>query len=76
MTAYRHKVQAVIQAAGIAQGPHASPKGLRTALGAAVSSGIALNMIQKWLGHAQLFTAAICANAVRQDEQAIAARMW
>jgi integrase/recombinase XerD len=42
----------------------------------AVSRGIALNMVQKWLGHAQLTTTAIYANAVGEEEQSIAARMW
>ena len=40
-----------MQDAGLA-GPHASPKGLRHGFGVqAVSKGIALNMVQKWLGH-------------------------
>jgi integrase/recombinase XerD len=38
----------------------------------AVIRGIALNMVQKWLGHAQLTTTAIYA----EEEQSIAARMW
>jgi site-specific recombinase XerD len=42
----------------------------------AVSRGIALNLVQKWLGHAQLTTTAIYANAVGEEEQSIAARMW
>ena len=42
----------------------------------AVSRGIALNMVQKWLGHAQLTTTAISANAVGEEEQRIAVRMW
>jgi integrase len=76
MTAYR-RVQEVIAAAGIADGPHACPKGLRHGFGVqAVSRGIALNMVQKWLGHAQLTTTAIYANAVGEEEQSIAARMW
>jgi integrase/recombinase XerD len=76
MTGYR-KVMEVIEAAGIAAGPHASPKGLRHGFGvAAVSRGISLNMVQKWLGHAQLTTTAIYANAVGAEEQSIAARMW
>jgi len=76
MTGYR-KVQDVIDAAGIAAGPHACPKGLRHGFGIqAVSKGIALNMVQKWLGHAQLTTTAIYANAVGEEEQSIAARMW
>ena len=76
MTAWR-KMHAVIQDAGIQEGPHASPKGLRHGFGvAAVSKGIALNMVQKWLGHAQLTTTAIYANAVGEEEQSIASRMW
>ncbi len=76
MTAWR-RVQEVIEAAGIADGPHACPKGLRHGFGVqAVSKGIALNMVQKWLGHAQLTTTAIYANAVGEEEQSIAARMW
>ena len=64
-------------AAGIPDGPHACPKGLRHGFGVqAVSRGIALNMVQKWLGHAQLTTTAIYANAVGEEEQSIAARMW
>jgi predicted DNA-binding WGR domain protein len=42
----------------------------------AFSKGIALNMVQKWLGHAQLTTTAIYADAVGEEEQSIAARMW
>jgi integrase/recombinase XerD len=58
-------------------GPHASPKGLRHGFGvAAVSAGIPLNLVQKWLGHAQLTTTAIYANAVGAEEQDIARRMW
>jgi integrase/recombinase XerD len=76
MTAFR-RVQEVIAAAGIPDGPHACPKGLRHGFGVqAVSRGIALNMVQKWRGHAQLTTTAIYANAVGEEEQSIAARMW
>lgn len=76
MTGFR-RVQEVIAATGIADGPHACPKGLRHGFGVqAVSKGIALNMVQKWLGHAQLTTTAIYANAVGEEEQSIAARMW
>jgi integrase/recombinase XerD len=59
-------------------GPHASPKGLRHGFGVtAVSAGIPLNLVQKWLGHAQLTTTAIYADAVgEEEEQSIAARMW
>ncbi len=76
MTSFR-RVQELIAAAGITDGPYACPKGLRHGFGVqAVSRGIALNMVQKWLGHAQLTTTAICAKAVGEEEQSIAARMW
>ena len=75
MTGWR-AVHAVMAAAGL-EGPHASPKGLRHGFGvAAVSAGIPLNLVQKWLGHAQLTTTAIYADAVGAEEQDIARRMW
>jgi integrase/recombinase XerD len=75
MTGWR-AVHAVMASAGLS-GPHASPKGLRHGFGArAVSEGISLNLVQKWLGHAQLTTTAIYADAVGEEEQSIAARMW
>lgn len=75
-TAWRH-VKAVMENAGIGAGPQASPKGLRHGFGvAAVSAGIPLNMVQKWLGHAQLSTTAIYAAAVGEEEHNIASRMW
>lgn len=74
-TAWR-RVSEVMAMAGIS-GPQASPKGLRHGFGvAAVQAGIPLNMVQKWLGHAQLSTTAIYADAVGAEEQAIAERMW
>jgi integrase/recombinase XerD len=76
MTAWR-KMDALIKVAGIPDGPRASPKGLRHGFGVtAVSKGIALNMVQKWLGHSQLTITAIYANAVGEEEQNIASRMW
>jgi integrase/recombinase XerD len=72
MTGWR-AVHAVMVAGGL-DGPHASPKGLRHGFGvAAVSAGIPLNLVQKWLRHAQLTTTAIYANAVGEEEQSIAA---
>jgi len=65
-----------MQAAGL-EGVPASPKGLRHGFGvAAVTAGIPLNLVQKWLGHAQLSTTAIYANAVGAEEKDIARRMW
>ena len=55
----------------------ASPKGLRHGFGeTAVSAGIPLTQVQKWLGHAQLSTTVIYANAIGAEEQDIARRMW
>jgi integrase len=70
------KVIAVMKAAGV-KGPQATPKGLRHGFGvAAIQAGIPLNLLQRWLGHAQLTTTAIYANAVGPEERNIAARMW
>jgi integrase/recombinase XerD len=74
-TAWRH-VKTVMQRAGI-KGTQASPKGLRHGFGVvAVQARIPLNLVQRWLGHAQLSTTAIYAEAIGQEEQEIAARMW
>jgi hypothetical protein len=43
---------------------------------AAVSTGIPLNLVQKWLGHARLTTTAIYADARGAEEKDIAERMW
>lgn len=75
MTGWR-AVHAVMTAAGL-NGVHASSKGLRHGFGvAAVTAGIPLNMVQKWLGHAQLTMTAIYADAVGAEEKDIALRMW
>jgi integrase/recombinase XerD len=75
MTGWR-AVHAVMLAAGL-DGVHASPKGLRHGFGvAAVTAGIPLNLVQKWLGDAQLSTTAVYANAMGAEEQDIARRMW
>lgn len=74
-TAWRHVCE-VMQLAGIG-GLHASPKGLRHGFGIkAVVSGVPLNLVQKWLGHAQLTTTAIYADAIGPEERQIAERMW
>lgn len=75
-TAWRY-VKAVMTAAEIADGPHRSPKGLRHGYGVhAIGSGVPLNMLSKWMGHASLEVTAIYANALGAEEQGIAARMW
>lgn len=69
-------VKATMKAAKV-KGTHATPKGLRHGFGVhAVQSGVPLNLLQRWLGHAQLTTTAIYANAIGAEEWSIAARMW
>jgi integrase/recombinase XerD len=53
------------------------PKGLAARFrgAAAVTAGIPLNLVQKWLGHAQICTTPIYANAVGGEERDIARRM-
>lgn len=70
------QVKAVMQQAGIS-GAQATPKGLRHGFGIhAIQSGVPLNLVQKWLGHSQISTTAIYANAVGPEEVEIAERMW
>ena len=70
-------VKGIMARAKIPDGPQKSPKGLRHGFGvAAISAGIPLNMLCKWMGHASTETTAIYANAVGEEEQSIAARMW
>ncbi len=74
-TAWR-RVKKIMEAAGI-EGVHASPKGLRHGFGVACAMrGISLNMIQKWFGHADIRTTAIYTNALGEEEQKLAARLW
>jgi len=75
-TAYR-RIKEVMAAANIADGPHKCPKGLRHGYGVhAISSGVPLNMLSKWMGHASLEVTAIYANALGEEQHNIAARMW
>lgn len=70
-------VKRVMIEAGIPDAPHRSPKGLRHGFGInATVNAVPLQMVQKWMGHAQLSTTAIYADAVGREEQDIAARMW
>ena len=74
-TAYTRVIE-VMERAGIA-GPQATPKGLRHGFGVAcIEKQIPLHLVQRWLGHAQLTTTAIYANAVGEEERGIAARLW
>ncbi len=76
MTGFRY-VKAVMDEAGIADGAHKCPKGLRHGFGVhALGRGVPLNMLSKWLGHSSLETTAIYANALGEEQRDIAARMW
>jgi integrase/recombinase XerD len=76
MTAWR-QVTTVMVATDIPDGPHRSPKCLRHGFGVyAILSGVPLNMLSKWMGHATLEVTAIYANALGTEEQGLAARMW
>jgi integrase/recombinase XerD len=75
-TAWR-RVVAVMKQADISEGPHHVPKGLRHGYAIhALNKGVPLNMLSKWMGHSILEITAIYANAVGEEQQAIAARMW
>lgn len=70
-------IKEVMRLAGIAPGIHATPKGLRHGFGLhAVRSGVPLNLVQRWLGHARLETTAIYLQAMGTEERELAARMW
>lgn len=74
-TGYRW-IKGVMERAGI-YGPQACPKGLRHGFGVnAVRTGVQLNMLQRWMGHASMETTAIYATALGEDERVIAERMW
>lgn len=74
-TAWR-RVCEVMGKAGL-EGIHASPKGLRHSYGVnAVVKHVPLNKLRDWMGHADMKTTAIYANALGEEEQAIASRMW
>ena len=76
MQAYNH-IKRVMREAGIPQGKHQTPKGLRHAFGVhAIRNGVPLNILQKWLGHSTMETTAIYANAVGREENEIALKMW
>jgi integrase/recombinase XerD len=75
-TAWR-RVIAVMKQADIAAGPHRVPKGLRHGYAIhALNKGVPLNLLSKWMGHSIMEITAIYANAVGEEQQAIAARMW
>lgn len=70
------RVRTIMKAAGIAGGP-VMPKALRHAFGVGgTQAGVPLNLIQRWLGHADIETTAIYTNVMGEEERALATRMW
>lgn len=75
MTAYRH-VCLIMEQMGLS-GASASPKGLRHGFAIeAIQSGVPLNIVQRWLGHASMTTTAIYASATGPEERKLADLMW
>lgn len=75
MSGYRYIIS-VMDEAGIPDGPHKSPKGLRHGFGVhAISKGVPLNMLSKWLGHSSLEMTSIYADALGEEQRGIASRM-
>ena len=71
------RIKDVMLAADLPPGPHRTAKGLRHGYGiAAISKGVPLNILQECLGHANMETTAIYANATGKERYAIVARMW
>jgi integrase/recombinase XerD len=70
-------VKGIMRKAAITAGPHVTPRGLRHSFGLhAIRSGVPLNLVQRWLGHASMNTTAIYLQAFGDEEREIAARMW
>lgn len=70
-------VKDVMAQAGITEGLHATPKGLRHGFGLhAIRCGVPLNLVQRWLGHSSMTTTAIYLQAMGNEEREFAARMW
>lgn len=71
-----NRVRTVMKAAGIGAGP-VMPKALRHAFGVGgTQAGVPLNLIQRWLGHADIQTTAIYTNVMGEEERMLANRMW
>jgi len=75
MTGYR-RICEVMHAAGI-EGSYATPKGLRHGFAVrAIQSNVPLNLVQRWLGHADIKTTAIYTSAMGPEERELASRLW
>jgi integrase/recombinase XerD len=74
-TAWKH-VKFVMRTAKISESL-AMPRAARHAFAVnAVQSAIALNVVQRWMGHARIETTAIYADVTGKEEHALAKRTW
>ena len=74
-TAWRN-IKHVMTLAGIS-GPMASPKGLRHGFGMrCADKSIPPNLLQRWMGHANVNTTSIYQQAVGEEERRFARRLW
>ncbi len=74
-TAWKY-VKSLMQGANIPERLR-TPRALRHAFGVnAIQSGIALNVLQRWMGHARIETTAIYADVLGDEERALAQRSW
>lgn len=75
ITAWRF-VKSVMVEAGIV-GRAASPRGLRHGFGVGtLQANVPLNLVQRWMGHANMATTAIYADVSGVEEAQMAARFW
>ena len=69
-------IKGILAEAGVT-GVAACPKGLRHGFGVtAVTKGVPLHLVQRWLGHTQLATTAIYADVLGDEERQINTLMW
>lgn len=70
-------ISELMRNAKITAGVHSTPKGLRHGFAIhALRSGVPINLVKRWLGHASLATTEIYLDAIGEEERAFAARMW
>jgi integrase len=75
VTAWRI-IKNVMRRAAVVGRP-ACPRGFRHGFGVgALQSGVPLNLVQRWLGHANISMTAIYADACGPEEQSFAGRFW
>ena len=66
-----------VAAAGVPDGPHASPKGLRHGFAiACLEAKIDPFTVQRWMGHTYVTTTQVYAQLVGTDEDTLAASAW